>query len=352
MSSRPAPALSAAEHLRQLRKIYGPLSPAFVADELACTLEQAVQHLYGSAAAQHCWVRLGDVASLAGVSAFEVRQWVHRAHLPLLIRGAQPRPAAALLHLADAALLLQDLSWPFAHPTWAFLPRWPVPSHKRGAPAEPVQTTELDWQLARQAAWPMTVERLADAVYGTQRSDRVQQTRRLIRHWEKQGRITCFAKGLYDLVRPALILDPALYGRGVLPKVSTQALRDHHPEVRHWPSFPLAAAWRAYSRFYGSALLPVLARREPTFLEYLTVRQLDPAIDLQLNAQYEVLCQETAFYRLDTAPLVSSADSMTIEVTAENVQAGLVDFKALVAATRQKLQRDFERSQTAAQPQC
>nr|WP_232337914.1 hypothetical protein [Deinococcus arboris] len=99
---------------------------------------------------------------------------------------------------------------------------------------------------------------------------------------------------------------------------------------------------------YGPALLPVSDRRESTFLEYLMVRQLHPAEStLQLDARYDALCRETALYRLGTVPLLPAAAPGTAEVTAENIQAGLVDFQALVAATRQKLQRDFERSQVA-----
>ncbi|MFC6662473.1 hypothetical protein [Deinococcus multiflagellatus] len=112
----------------------------------------------------------------------------------------------------------------------------------------------------------------------------------------------------------------------------------------HWPSAPLAAAWRAYSQLYGAALLPVLDRREPTFLEYLMVRQLHPTErNLQLDARYEALCQTTTLYRLATAPLAPVEARNTSPVTVENVAAGVVDFQALVAATRQKLQRDFER---------
>ncbi|MFD1732872.1 hypothetical protein ACFSC4_20015 [Deinococcus malanensis] len=72
MPSRPVPAPSRAEHFRQLKKVFSPLSPRFVADELGCTLEQATVMLYGSAARMYCWVRLSDLASLSGVAQAEV----------------------------------------------------------------------------------------------------------------------------------------------------------------------------------------------------------------------------------------------------------------------------------------
>ncbi|PTA66554.1 hypothetical protein [Deinococcus arcticus] len=190
----------------------------------------------------------------------------------------------------------------------------------------------------------MTVERLADAVYGVRRPDALQQTRRLLRAWEAQGRVVCFAKGLYDLVRPEVRLDPAPYGRSVLPKTSIQLLRALYPEVGHWPSTALAAAWRAYSRLYGSPLLPILEQREAAFLEYLMVRELHPTeTGLQLDARYEALCQETLFYRLGTVPVVTEASPQPPEVTVANIEAGLIDFKVLARATRLKLQRAHER---------
>ncbi|MBZ9753476.1 hypothetical protein K7W42_21820 [Deinococcus sp. HMF7604] len=82
------------------------------------------------------------------------------------------------------------------------------------------------------------------------------------------------------------------------------------------------------------------------------VRQLHPVEGpLHLNARYNTLCQGAALYRLGTAPLARAGDAGSIEVTAENIQAGLVDFKALVVATRQKLQRDFERTRVTAKGQ-
>ncbi|GGL95123.1 hypothetical protein GCM10010840_36520 [Deinococcus aerolatus] len=50
-TSRP---LSPHEHLRQLHHVYGPLSPAFVAEELHGTLEEAEHYLYGPYAAGYC----------------------------------------------------------------------------------------------------------------------------------------------------------------------------------------------------------------------------------------------------------------------------------------------------------
>jgi len=122
-------------------------------------------------------------------------------------------------------------------------------------------------------------------------------------------------------------------------------LREHHPEIAHWPSGSIAAAWWAYSRLYGGSLLPVADRGEPTWLEYLMVRQLHPEIqDLTLNAQYEELCQETAFYRLVTAPVQPDR----LQVTVENIEAGLIDFKTLAQATRRKLQLDSTRGRARA----
>ncbi|MFC4640122.1 hypothetical protein [Deinococcus hohokamensis] len=350
MPHRSAPALPRAEHLRQLRKVYGPLSPAFVAEELDCTLQQATQFLYGAQMAEHCWVRLCDLAWVSGQEEAQVLAWVKDHHLQTSTSGPRRAPNVTFLHLADATRYLQGHTLPSAHPAWAALPRWtaahlqrqPTVIRKRGTPA-----SDLDWQLARKAAWPMTVERLAEAVYRSRSPQALRQTRRLLRAWEAQGRVVCFARGLYDLVRPVLLLDPALYGRSVLPKASIQGLRDQHPEVGHWPSTSLAAAWRAYSRLYGSPLLPVLSRREPTFLEYLMVRQLHPAESaLQLDARYEALCQETAFYRLGTALPAPEAPA-TPEVSVANLEAGLIDFKALVDATRQKLQRGVRQQQAA-----
>lgn len=75
---------------------------------------------------------------------------------------------------------------------------------------------DVDWQLARQAAWPMTVERLAETVVSSRSSRAQQRIRSLRRRWEAQGKGVCFARGLYDLVRPVLILDPVNHGRSVL----------------------------------------------------------------------------------------------------------------------------------------
>lgn len=209
MPSRSVPALPRAAHVSQLRKVYGPLSPGFVADELGCTLHQAAQLLYKGSADQQVWVRVSDLAWMADTSAAEVLAWIRRHHLPSWIKGHQGRPTTTFIHLADATVYLQHVSLPYVHPAWAYLPRWktqsPVSTAKTAA-----QDTDLDWQLAQQAAWPVTVERLAAAVFSSRTPSVLQQTRRLIRTWEAQGKIVCFAKGLYDLVRPEVILDPAL----------------------------------------------------------------------------------------------------------------------------------------------
>ncbi|MFD1732873.1 hypothetical protein ACFSC4_20020 [Deinococcus malanensis] len=196
----------------------------------------------------------------------------------------------------------------------------------------------MDWRLAQGAVWPVTAERLAEAVYGTRSAAALGQIRRLVRLWEAQGRIVCFARGSYDRVRPDIVLDPSVFGRSVLPKAEIQTLKDHHPEVQHWPSRALAAAWRGYSRLYGAPRLPVLARREPTLLEYLLVRQLNPDSEvLGLDAQYETWCQDAALYRLIPAP---SEDRPL--VTVENIESGRIDFQALAKATREGLQLRFE----------
>ncbi|GGO40291.1 hypothetical protein GCM10008949_49650 [Deinococcus humi] len=206
---------------------------------------------------------------------------------------------------------------------------------------------DVDWQLARQAAWPMTVERLAEAVYGSRAGSAQQQIRSLLRVWEAQGRIVCFARGLYDLVRPVLVLDPERYGRSALPRDELQKMRVHHPEIAHWPSGPLAAAWRAYSHFYARTLLPVMDRGEPTFLEYLLVGQLNPErMPDAVDAWYEELCREAAFYRLVPASPGRAPESQEPELTVANIEAGLIDFKAAAEATRLKMQRNVQKGQS------
>ena len=188
----------------------------------------------------------------------------------------------------------------------------------------------------------MTVERLAEAVYGSREAIAQRKVRNLARAWEAQGRITCFARGLYDLIRPELVLDPEGYGRRALPRAEIQALRQQHPELRHWPAGPLAAAWRAYSRLYGAALLPVLDRREPTLLEYLMVRQLHPAEgELQLGSRYDELCRETTFYRLVAAPIGPQKESNTFELTVENIEAERIELGGVAQMPRRRLRAEF-----------
>lgn len=143
----------------------------------------------------------------------------------------------------------------------------------------------------------------------------------MLRVWERQGRVVCYARGLYDLIRPALVLDPGPYHGRPLRLAETRLLRTNHPELAHWSSAALGAAWRAYSTLYGGQLLPVLDRAEPTLLEYLLVRQVRPdCADLRLDGQYEELCREAALYRLSPAPAIQgdqapdTAPNLTDEV--------------------------------------
>ncbi|CAM3464077.1 Helix-turn-helix domain-containing protein [Deinococcus saxicola] len=346
-------ALSPQEHLRQLHRVYGPLSPAFVAEELRCTPEEAFLHLYGPYAAQYVWVSLADLAHLSAVSLMGLKRWVRRHHLQSAYQQGQGRTAPPYIHLDDARHFLnsqQHLTAGMQCATVDALPRMrggdlrssPLPGQITKAAA-----VDLDWQLARQAAWPMTVDRLAEAVYGSRAVQAQQQTRRMLRQWETQGRVVCFARGLYDLVRPPLVLDPERYGRSVLPREDLQKLHAHHPEIAHWSARSLAAAWRAYSRFYAGMLLPVADRGEPTFLEYLMVCQLNPqGMPGEVNARYEELCQEAAFYRLVPAQPQSVPETELPPLTVENIEAGLIDFKAAAEATRLKMQRNFGKGQT------
>ncbi len=334
------------EHLRQLQHVYGPLSPAFVAEELECTLEEAARYLYGPQVDRYCWVRLVDLAHLSAVNLMGLKRWVRRHHLQSAQQSGHGRRAPLHIHLDDARHFLFHEQMlrpgaPFASAdalprvTAAELGPAPTPS-----PITQLALVDVDWQLARQAAWPMTVDRLAEAVYGSRAPQARQQTQRMLRRWEAQGRVVCFARGLYDLVRPSLVLDPERYGRSVLPREDLQKLRAHHPEIAHWPSGPLAAAWRAYSRFYADTVLPVRDRGEPTFLEYLLVIQINPeGMPGEVNAQYEQLCREAAVYRLVPAPSQGVVETQKHPLTVENIEAGLIDFKAMAQATRAKMQR-------------
>ncbi|CAM4057787.1 hypothetical protein [Deinococcus marmoris] len=341
------------EHLRQLHRVYGPLSPAFVAEELQCTLEEAAFHLYGPHSAQYVWVSLADLAHLSAVSLMGLKRWVRRHHLQSAYQQGQGRTAPPYIHLDDARHFLhgqQHLTAGMQCSTVDMLPR--VRGEDLGSsPALSLATKanviDMDWHLARQAAWPMTVDRLAEAIYGSRSAQARQQTQKTLRRWEAQGRVVCFARGLYDLVRPVLVLDPERYGRSVLPREDIQKLHAHHPEIAHWAARSLAAAWRAYSRFYAGMLLPVADRGEPTFLEYLLVCQLNPAgMPGEVNARYEELCQEAAFYRLVPVQPQSVPETEQAELTLENIEAGLIDFKAAAEATRLKMQRDFSKGQT------
>jgi len=338
------------EHLRQLRCVYGSLSPAFVAEELECTLEEAAFQLYGSREAQHCWVSLADVSRLFGVNVVSLKRWVRHHHIQSAQRRGQGRPGPLVIHLEDARHYLhsqRDKASGTAFPSLNALPRCTAedllpPAAPGHVPNE--KAVDVDWQLARRAAWPMTVERLAEAVYGSRSTQAQQQARRVARRWETLGRVICFARGLYDLVRPALVLDPGRYRRSFLPREALQKLRKHHPEIEHWSDGPIAAAWRAYSKFYTGALLPVADSGEPTFLEYLMVRQLHPeAVLFRMDAQYDELCQETVFYRLIPLPSRTSMETDRHNLTVENIEAGLIDFKAEATATRLKLQMNFDK---------
>ena len=330
------------EHLRQLHHVYGPLSPAFAAEELGCSLEEAVHLLYGSRAAEFCWVSLADLAHLSAVGMAALKRWVQRHHLQNGQRG-QGRTAHRYVHLDDARHFLfnnQHLTPGSGDVTADALPR--VRGEDLWSAPPVVQTTvvDVDWRLARQAAWPMTVARLAEAVYGSRAVHAQHQTRKTLRRWEAQGRVVCFARGLYDLVRPSLVLDQERYGRSVLPREDLQKLRAHHPEIAHWAGGPLAAAWRAYSHFYARRLLAVVDRGEPTLLEYLMVRQLNPDwIPDNVDAHYEEICREAAFYRLLPAPLQGVLAMEQPVLTVENIEAGLIDFQVAAEATRLKMQR-------------
>ncbi|SMB77747.1 hypothetical protein [Deinococcus hopiensis] len=52
------------EHLRQLHRVYGPISPAFAIEELGCSLQQATGYLYGLQADHHTRVSLPDMVRL------------------------------------------------------------------------------------------------------------------------------------------------------------------------------------------------------------------------------------------------------------------------------------------------
>ncbi|GGO41108.1 hypothetical protein GCM10008949_51480 [Deinococcus humi] len=336
------------EHLRQLHQVYGPLSPAFVAEELHCTLEEAEHHLYGRHAAGYCWVSLADLAHLAAVSPIGLKRWVRRHHLQSAPQRGQGRSTPLCIHLDDARHLLY-LKPGTQQATADALPRVKAEDLRASPIPRPVTqaaVVDVDWQLARQAAWPMTVDRLAEAVYGSRAAQARQQTQRMLRRWEAQGRVVCFARGLYDLVRPVVVLDPARYGRSVLAREELRKLRAHHPEIAHWPSRSLAAAWRAYSRFYAGRLLPVADRGEPTFLEYLLVGQLNSeGVPGEVDARYEELCREAAFYRLVPAPPQNVVETEQPALTVENIEAGLIDFQAAAEATRLKMQRHSNRKQ-------
>ncbi|WP_139323146.1 hypothetical protein [Deinococcus marmoris] len=344
-------ALPPQEHLRQLHRVYGPLSPAFVAEELRCTLDEAIRYLYGPHAELYTWVSLADLAYLTTVSMAELKRWVRRHHLQSAPMKGQARTAPVHVHLDDARhfLRLQHDTTPGAEQASAnALPRVKGEDLRSSHISQQVTqvAVDVDWHLARQAAWPMTVDRLAEAVYSSRSTQAQHQTRKMLRRWEAQGRVVCFARGLYDLVRLALVLDPTRYGKSVLPREDLQKLYAHHPEIAHWSVRSLAAAWRAYSRFYANTLLLVADRGEPTFLEYLLVCQLNPeGMPVAVNARYEELCQEAAFYRLMPAPPQSAPQTEKLALTVENVEAGLIDFQAAAEATRLKMQRKGSKGQ-------
>ena len=345
-----ARALPPQEHLRQLHHVYGPLSPAFVAEELRCTREEAARYLYGLHADRYCWVSLADLAHLSAMNMAVLKRWVRRHHLHSASLKGEGRGGPLYIHLDDARAFLrrQQRRTPEQEGAAAeALPR--VTGEDLGpAPIVKAAVVDVDWHLARQAAWPMTVDRLAEAIYGSRAAHARHQTRRTLRRWEAQGRVVCFARGLYDLLRPTVVLDQERYRRGVLPREDLQNLRAHHPELAHWSDGSLAGAWRAYSHFYARTLLPVMDRGEPSLLEYLTVGQLNPGgMPEAVDARYEELCREAAFYRLVPAPLHPALDfhrapdSPTPALTVENMEAGLSAFKEMAETTRAKMQRTF-----------
>lgn len=64
----------------------------------------------------------------------------------------------------------------------------------------------------------------------------------------------------------------------------------------------------------------------------------------EVDAGYEALCWEAAFYRLlPTAPQ-QALETVPPVLTVENIEAGLIDFGAAAEATRQKMQRHSGRS--------
>ena len=90
-------------------------------------------------------------------------------------------------------------------------------------------------------------------------------------------------------------------------------------------------------------MLPVLERREASWLEYLLIRQLHPEVQIvKIDAAYEALCREVTWYRLIPAPQPRAALTKPVQVTVENIEAGLVDFRALAEATRRKLRKSSD----------
>ncbi len=65
----------------------------------------------------------------------------------------------------------------------------------------------------------------------------------------------------------------------------------------------------------------------------------------EVNARYEELCQEAAFYHLVPAPS-QGPETKQPKLSVENVEAGLIDFQAAVEATRLKMQRSGAKGQT------
>ncbi len=66
-----------------------------------------------------------------------------------------------------------------------------------------------------------------------------------------------------------------------------------------------------------------------------------------MTTRYEELCQEAAFYRLVPAPSQGATEIEEPELSVENIEAGLIDFKAAAEATRLKMQRNGSKGQVS-----
>ncbi|GGS10208.1 Lrp/AsnC family transcriptional regulator [Deinococcus sedimenti] len=57
------------------------------------------------------------------------------------------------------------------------------------------------WARAQMVEWPVTIERLATALYGQVTGETRARTSVNLSHWGKKGRVVRVARGVYDLVR-------------------------------------------------------------------------------------------------------------------------------------------------------